>query len=257
MEEKKSLKISLSTFFLFIAIIVIILMACYIYKEKTNSNKEIADLEANSVNMQNTIDDLQGKIDSISNTINSDKVLEDKNNTSSSTKYIDIKKELNENELFKITKAIDNKNGTYTLEGKLYRPYTISETELNEILDNGNLEYDNTKFTIKKGEQKGTYDLYPEKYPDVVWYTLYPIENSKSYKMESNTEYSDVWKETEDYRQLTISNSTKCIYSSDSNDELTDTVENVFGKKLYWGGYFKFSFKNNECASINEVVIGH
>lgn len=65
MEEKKYIKISLSTFFLLLAIIVIIAMVYYIYIEKTNYNKEIANLEANATNMQSTIVDLQGKIDSI------------------------------------------------------------------------------------------------------------------------------------------------------------------------------------------------
>lgn len=257
MEEKKSIKVSLSTVFLILAIIAIIVMACYIYLDKTNSNKEIAELEANAVNMQNTINDLQGKINSISNTINSDKVSDDKNNNSSSNQYLDITKELNENELFKVTKAIDNNDGTFTLMGKLYRPYIISESELNEILNNGTLEHNNTKLIIKNGEKQGTYDLCPEQYKDAVWYTLELIENSKNYKMVSNTEYPEVWKETEDYRQLKTSNSTKCTYSVDSYEELTDTVENVFGKNLYFGGYFNFSFKNNKCVSINEVVIGH
>lgn len=71
MEEKKSIKVSLSTVFLIIAIIVIIIMGYYIYVEKSNSAKEIAELEANASNMQNTINNLQGKIDTISNTINS------------------------------------------------------------------------------------------------------------------------------------------------------------------------------------------
>lgn len=81
MEEKKSVKISLSTFFLFLAIIVIIVMALYIYTEKINSNKEIADLEANATDMQDKIDELQGKIDSISNTLNSDKISNSENTT--------------------------------------------------------------------------------------------------------------------------------------------------------------------------------
>lgn len=85
MEEKKSVKISLSTFFLFIAIVVIIGMALYIYTEKINSNKEIADLEANATNMQDKIDELQGKIDSISNTINSDNISNDENNTNNAS----------------------------------------------------------------------------------------------------------------------------------------------------------------------------
>ena len=49
MEEKKSLKISLSTFFLILAIIVIIIMAYYIYITKKESNKEIDDLKENAI----------------------------------------------------------------------------------------------------------------------------------------------------------------------------------------------------------------
>lgn len=61
MEEKKSLKISLSTFFLILAIIVIIIMAYYIYITKKESNKEIDDLKENAIGMQSTITNLQSK----------------------------------------------------------------------------------------------------------------------------------------------------------------------------------------------------
>lgn len=93
MEEKKQLKMSLSTFLLIIAIIVIIVMACYIYIDKTNSNKEIANLETNATNMQNTIDNLQDKIDSISNTINSN-TTKDTTNKISNDEVDKIAKEL-------------------------------------------------------------------------------------------------------------------------------------------------------------------
>lgn len=84
MEEKKSVKISLSTLFLILALIVIAFMALYIYTEKTNANKEIETLEANAVEMKNTIKDLQDKIDTISNTINSNNSNEDNNTTNTS-----------------------------------------------------------------------------------------------------------------------------------------------------------------------------
>lgn len=71
MEEKKSIKMSLSTVLLIFALIIIVAMAYYIYIEKTNADKEISTLQSNSVEMQNTINDLQEKIDTISNTINS------------------------------------------------------------------------------------------------------------------------------------------------------------------------------------------
>lgn len=68
MENKKG---SLLTVFLIIAIILIIAMAIYIYMQKISSNMQIAELENHESKMEETINDLQGKIDSISNTINS------------------------------------------------------------------------------------------------------------------------------------------------------------------------------------------
>ena len=94
MEEKKSLGIHLSTFFLFISIIVIIVMAFYIYIEKTNSNKEIENLEANATNMQNTINDLQDKINSISNTIGSNTSNSKENNTNTTENIQTATKEI-------------------------------------------------------------------------------------------------------------------------------------------------------------------
>ena len=79
MEEKKTLKISLSTIFLVLAIIGIIVMAYYIYIEKANYNRKIAELEVNATKMQSTINDIQGKIDSISNTMSN--IIENKFNT--------------------------------------------------------------------------------------------------------------------------------------------------------------------------------
>lgn len=65
------------------------------------------------------------------------------------------------------------------------------------------------------------------------------------------------YKETGEYKQITVSSNTKCVYSLDSYENKTDTVENVFSKKLYFGGCFNFSFENGKCTSVYEVVTGH
>ena len=65
------------------------------------------------------------------------------------------------------------------------------------------------------------------------------------------------YKETGEYKQITVSSDTKCIYSLDSYESKTDTVENVFSKKLYFGGCFNFTFENGKCTSVVEVVTGH
>ena len=72
MEENKNKKNNLSIIFLILALIVIVAMAVYIYIEKGNTKEEISTLETNASSMQSTIDELQGKIDSISNTIGAD-----------------------------------------------------------------------------------------------------------------------------------------------------------------------------------------
>ena len=77
MEKKKA---NLSTIFLIIAIAIIAVMACYIYMEKKNLSEEVATLNTNATNMQSTIRELQGKINTISNDNNSTNSFEDEEN---------------------------------------------------------------------------------------------------------------------------------------------------------------------------------
>ena len=83
MEEKNVTKISLSTFFLILAIIAIIVMGVFIYKlnnDKTAEIQKSTDLQAQVNSLNGTVSDLQGKINSISETI------QDKSTTSDTPK---------------------------------------------------------------------------------------------------------------------------------------------------------------------------
>ncbi len=74
MEEKNVTKISLTTFFLILAIIVIIVMGIFIYKlynDKTVEIQKSTELQAQVNSLNATISDLQEKIDKVSETINS------------------------------------------------------------------------------------------------------------------------------------------------------------------------------------------
>lgn len=64
MEEKK--KISLSTFFLILAIIVILAMGYFIYNEKINTTEKIADLNNQINNLESTVNSLQETNNNIS-----------------------------------------------------------------------------------------------------------------------------------------------------------------------------------------------
>lgn len=200
MEEKKSIKVSLSTVFLILAIIAIIIMGYYIYN--ISAQNKIANEELNSLNteisvLKDSVENYQQKIDSISNTLNSEN--NTTNNSSEDSKYSEITKTLENNDVLSITDAINNNDGTYTLKGKI-------------------ITVDTSKEQI----------------------TEYPF-----------------YKETGEYKQITVSSNTKCVYSLDSYEDKTDTVENVFSKKLYFGGCFNFSFENGKCTSVYEVVTGH
>lgn len=62
------------TLFLILAIIAIVVMSIFTYKfynEKIEANKKTAELQTELSKLNETVSDLQGKIDSISNTINS------------------------------------------------------------------------------------------------------------------------------------------------------------------------------------------
>ena len=130
MENKKG---SLSTVFLVIAIILIVVMGAFMYMQKTESDKQIAELENNASKLQETINDLQGKIDTISNTINSNKDVD--SNSAEDTKYVELTKELNSGDVLYVTKAEKNSDNTYTLYGVVFNcnenvnpDYQISDT---------------------------------------------------------------------------------------------------------------------------------
>ena len=72
MEEKKVVKISLSTLFLILAIIIIVIMTVFMYKfynEKIEANEKTAELQTQVSNLNKTVSSLQEKVDEI----NSDK----------------------------------------------------------------------------------------------------------------------------------------------------------------------------------------
>lgn len=67
MENKRC---SLLTIFLVITIILIMVMGVFMYMQKTKSDRQINELEDNVIRMQETINNLQGKIDTISKATN-------------------------------------------------------------------------------------------------------------------------------------------------------------------------------------------
>ena len=84
MEEKNTIKISLSTFFLLLALIAIVVMSIFMYKfydDKKNADEKSANLENQLSSLNETVKDLNNKI---SNTNNTNEV-SNSNNTTTNT----------------------------------------------------------------------------------------------------------------------------------------------------------------------------
>lgn len=165
MEERKSVKISLSTVLLLVAILVIVFIVYYIYTKKTNYNKQIADLETNIANMQYTIDNLQEKIDNISNTIN--------NNSSTLDSNADTDKSLF------LTGTYTNKNTKLTFDETKFNIYLDEGISLNgfyEIVDNKIVVCNISEYTFNGPECVEKYAIDKNE----KWSISFNIKNEKS-----------------------------------------------------------------------------
>ena len=125
MENKKG---SLSTVFLVIAIILIGVMGVFMYMQKTEADRQIAELENNASKMQETINDLQGKIDGVSNIVN------DNSNSNTQTE---------ENIILYKGMEIAKTTGTQTVSDM-------------EIKAEANKKYNTTYHNYEKGKYEGT-----------------------------------------------------------------------------------------------------
>ena len=66
MEEKqKPIKMKLHTFIIIIAVVVIAMMAIFMCIQKRNSDEKIQQLQSEAAQLQETINELQGKLNNI------------------------------------------------------------------------------------------------------------------------------------------------------------------------------------------------
>lgn len=154
MEEKNATKISLSTYFLVIAMFAIVVMGAFIYKLNNDKNTEIkksANLQAQVNSLNGTVNDLQGKINTISETVNSNnstKTSSTNNNNNNNPftneqvkeafqKYLDLTDLIvnsPEDFLRQINLKIDNNNKEAKKNG--YKKTTIKYTDFKNALLN-------------------------------------------------------------------------------------------------------------------------
>ena len=206
MEENKN-KTKLSTFIIVLAILVIIIMAGYIYMQKVSSDREISGLKSDAEGLKNTVAELEGKLDNISNIASDDK---EKNktvetNTNKSKENYDV--EISNSELENLNysneaelKAFYNKyNGKkvkitgyvrHVDDNVMGRDTGISET-LVSLVSNSNpsnndndiacattsdTDLRNELKTLKKGQKISIIGIIDENFQPVTLYDFYIVK---------------------------------------------------------------------------------
>ena len=234
MKEKNVTKISISTFFLILAIIAIIVMGLFIYKlnnEKVKADEKAARLQKQVNNLNSTVKDLQGKINNISETINSNNSSNKDNNTETFTdeqvktalaNYLELKAHLNCNGLLnKLTekgelnydwnKATLTNDGRYITDIKYsdYRNAMLKYVSKNEFEKNWNSYYsqDNNGNLIDVNGGGG-----------LRVYTINSITKNSDSTYSANTtvtiDYSDDSKEDENFIFTITSYNGNCVIDS-------------------------------------------
>lgn len=288
MEENK--KISISTILLFVSIIVIIALVSYICIEKLNSTNKInnskvgisnfenSDLTSNEVNSDN-----MSSVISKENNINNDGILKSTSETNTvmsnleQDKYSEIMNELSEDEIFFVTDADKNNDGTYTLKGVLYRVFTLTKSELENAVNNGGYKYYNpygtepsyVNYTVKKNYQEDMSDTIYEyafigkfKNEDRLEYCAVKKDND-TYYIENLTENNTEWKLTNDYRKITVSGDVEVLsgYDWEETSKVKNYFDNYKDKTVidtgHPSGCFVLEFTNGKCSKIMERATGH
>ena len=176
MEEKNVKKISLSTFFLILAIIAIIVMGIFIYKlnnDKTTEIQKSTELQSQVNSLNGTVSDLQGKIDSISKTIDSNNSTQNNTTTDTSSinktaiestiqKYFNIRQILASDTL-NVLVELGLKTTNQTADD--YKGFSSDKPYANSYFLITDVSYSDFEKAISKYM---TMDLFKSQYPDYV-----------------------------------------------------------------------------------------
>lgn len=141
MEEKETIRISLSTLFLILAVIVILVMGIFLFKlynEKTEEMRKSSELQTQVNSLNGTVSDLQGKISTISEAVNSKPITENSNSTTTT----------NTNDTMLFT---DDQVKTALSNYLELQSHADCGSPLDYLAEKGNLNYDASKNTFNNG----------------------------------------------------------------------------------------------------------
>mgnify|MGYP004523862969 CR=1 FL=1 len=249
-----------SFIFVILAMIIIIAIMGYciynLYIEKTNTKEEIDNLKNQISSLESKNNEAQeenGKNENENTNINA-------NTDTNNNKYTEISSELNGIDVLYVTNVI-KANDRYTLQGVLYTQYILSNSELQDVISKGSMEINDKNYIIKNTSNSKEYDLYDSAQNEITYKIKESDENT--YYLEAQAQISDVWKLTNEYKEIKVSKDTKCSMLFDY-DEKYNKVEDVFNNYSEEKASettnpdskrtFKFKFTNGKCTEVINVL---
>ncbi len=251
-----------STHVFYIIIIVLLVMIIgflwYQLGETKSSNEKIMNqLQNNLSNKETTINTLENTLDSISNQLDNTNTSTSQNSTTSNSNSSQITQELNGIDVLYVTNATQNKDNTYTLQGVIYTQYTLSHDEVMQIQNSGSIRLNGESYTVKSNGNE--WEIY-----DSSNYALYKIKskNANEYFLECQAQLENVWKRTNETKEITLPGNTICtglwhnpdttVAENFKNYTPTTASETTHpdASKTY-----SFHFENGKCTKvINELT---
>ena len=178
MEEKKEIRVSLSTFFLILAIIVIGVMGYFIYKlndDKTKATEQVSELNNQIKSLENSVSSLQKAIENTSNIEKDTQITSNtsstekteivqsntKNNTTTNkiTDVSEIKKILKNQGKYEVLEVanIKKENDKYFVEANYYAPKVFTEQQYTDMVKNKKIILNNKEYIYEPNSAYGTY----------------------------------------------------------------------------------------------------
>lgn len=244
-------------------IIILVLIVIGVFVMYTNKNKTSGGKKEN-VEVQDIVEE----------DISEEKISE---YVEDNHEYTKITNNLDEDDLFYITKVVKNVDDTYTLKGVLYTKLIMTKNELEEIYEKGNYSYYNMIFSnepenqskyieylVKKNYRGDEFNKYEYAFlkmcgdeDKVCYYAVKKDEDS--YYIKNIGQFGDEWKLTNNYMEITVPDNllvntdaeeiTVDEFFKDFKDSEAEETNNPISG-------FRFEFEDGKLKNINLIMTG-
>jgi len=248
MEEKGEIRLKLSKVILLVVILVLIIALGVVYYLGFVKNKnQVENMQASNVSAY----EKQQESNKTENS-NKNELMKIVSKTDE-LNYEEIKEELRPDEVLYVTNVIKNNDNTYTLQGVIYSIYTLTQNELDDIIEKGTFDIGGKSYNVLKNSETGEWELYEtnEKWP---FYIIH-LSNISGYYLERQTSLSEVYKLTQEKRQITVNENMICNDTYGGSTIVKEEFENFKTREPDVNStcpvpFYRFKFKNGQCVSI-------